>query len=181
MTRAAQRFPLAGLIWLALCCAAHASQVTPTGGQQVTLGWNASADPTVVGYYFYYGTTSGVYTNKIDVGTNTSYAAAGLVAGSTYYFSSTSYNAARIESAHTAEVTYVVPGVLALSHDAAGATTRIQFPVAPTHSYQLQCSTDLVTWTNLWQTPTQMTNGWIEYDEPLSHQTPSRFYRLVLN
>jgi hypothetical protein len=168
------------LTWLTLCSAALGNQGGPPGSQQVTLGWNASQDPTVVGYYLYYGTTTGVYTNKIDAGTNTTFTATGLVAGSTYYFSTTSYNAAGIESSFVPEVSYLVPGILTATQNPANGIMRIQFPVAPAHSYQLQASFDLKSWSNLWLTPTQTTNGWVEYDEPCTNTPSMKFYRLVL-
>lgn len=36
-----------------------------------TLSWTPSPSPTVSGYWLYYGTTSGVYTGQVAVGTNT--------------------------------------------------------------------------------------------------------------
>jgi hypothetical protein len=135
----------------------------------------------VVGYFLYYGTASGAYTNQTDVGTNTTFTVTGLVAGSTYYFSATSYTAAGIESSYVPEVSYIVPGILALTQDLASAIMRVQFPVAPAQSYQLQVSSDLESWSNLWLTPTQTSNGWLEYDEPCTNTIPSRFYRLIQN
>jgi hypothetical protein len=182
-SKAGRWLPHVSLLWLALCCTVLDAQTGPAGLQQVALGWNASPDPTVVGYYFYYGAASGVYTNKADVGTNTAFTASGLVPGTTYYFSSTSYNAARVESGFVPEVSYVVPGILtvAVTENQGNAITRIQFPVAPTHSYQLESSPDLKNWSNLWLTTTQTTNGWLEYDEASSNLIPSRFYRLILH
>jgi hypothetical protein len=151
----------------------------------VTLGWNASSDPTVVGYHVYYGTTSGVYTTKIDVGTNTMFSVSGLVAGTTYYFTETSYNAASVESSYVPEVSWVIPGILtatlipANGIGSTNVTTCIQFPVAPAHSYQLQASSDLNSWSNLWLTPTQTTNGWVQYNEAITNTLSARFYRLI--
>ncbi len=179
--KAARRLLAASLIWLTPCSAALGAQPGPPGSQQVTLGWNASPDPTVVGYYLYYGTTTGVYTNKTDVGTNTTFTVPGLVAGSTYYFNTTSYNAARIESGYVPEVSYIVPGILTVTQSVGSALTRIQFPVAPAHSYQLQASSDLKSWSNLWLTPIETSNAWIEFDEPRTNTIPARFYRLILN
>jgi hypothetical protein len=105
----------APLIWLGLCSAALGNYFALLQAQQVTLGWSASPDPTVVGYYLYYGTTSGIYDNKIDVGTNTTYTVSGLVEGSTNYFTATSYTPARVESSNVAQVSYVVPGILAVA------------------------------------------------------------------
>jgi len=176
--KAAPYLLAASLAWLTLCPAALGSQGS---GQQVTLGWNASPDPTVVGYYLYYGSTSGVYANKINVGTNTTFTVTSLIAGSTNYFTTTSYNAAGVESGYVPEVSYIAPGVLSLTQNPANGTMRVQFPVAPGQSYQLQTSSDLKFWVNLWLSPTVSSNAWIEYDEPLTNSTPSRFYRLILN
>src|ERR1700678_291293 len=161
-----RRFSGACLLWLAFCSVALGVQA-PFGGQQVTLGWSASPDPTVTGYFLYYGTTSGVYTNKIDVGTNTVFTVSGLLAGSTYYFTETSYNAAAVESSYVPEVSYVIPGILTVTLsstnaiDSTNVTMCIQFPVAAAHSYQIQASSDLNSWSNLWLTPTQTSNGWV--------------------
>lgn len=80
----------------------------PVNVGQVTLGWNASTDPTVVGYHLYYGNTSGVYTSEITVGTNTVDTVTGLAAGLNYYFTVTCYNTAGIESGYASEVSYNV-------------------------------------------------------------------------
>jgi hypothetical protein len=139
-----------------------------------------------VGYRIYYGTTSGVYTTKIDVGTNTQFTVSGLVAGTTYYFTETSYNAALVESSFVPEIAWVTPGILTVTLrstnaiDSINTTACIQFPVAPTHSYLLQASSDLNSWSNLWLTPVQTTNGWVQYTEPCTNTLSARFYRLVV-
>jgi hypothetical protein len=97
-----------GLLWAALLWLSLSS--AELGAQSVTVGWDASPDPTVAGYYASYGSESGVYTNKVDVGTNRTFTATGLIAGQTYYFVATSYNAEGIESVPTPELAYLVPG-----------------------------------------------------------------------
>jgi hypothetical protein len=181
MVRNAKMWPcfgVASLIWLLLCSAVFGSQVPPG---QVTLGWNVSPDETVVGYYIYYGTTSGVYTNKMNVGTNTIIAMNGLVAGSTYYFTATSYDSAGMESSFIPEASYVVPGILTVTQNPTNGIIRVLFPVAGEQSYELQASYDLISWSNIWLTQSQAANKWIEYDEPLTNTLPAKFYRLILN
>ena len=73
-----------------------------------TLTWTASTSSTVTGYRIYYGTTSGTYTNHIDVGNITQYAIQTLPAG-TYYFAVTAYDASGGESADSNEVSKAVP------------------------------------------------------------------------
>jgi hypothetical protein len=75
----------------------------------VTLAWNASTDPTVVGYNIYYGGASGNYTNTISAGNTTNLTVSGLVEGNTYYFAATAYNSSCIQSPFSNEVSYMVP------------------------------------------------------------------------
>jgi hypothetical protein len=75
----------------------------------VTLSWNQSSDPIVAGYDIYYGGASGVYTNVIDAGNNTSVTISNLINGATYYFAAATYTAAGAASAQSSEVAYTVP------------------------------------------------------------------------
>ena len=75
----------------------------------VTLAWDPSADPTVSGYRVYYGAATGNYTNLVDVGSATSITLSNLVPAATYYFAATTYSLAGMESAYSAEVSYLVP------------------------------------------------------------------------
>ena len=72
----------------------------------VSLSWNPSADPNVVGYDVYYGTASQVYTTNIDVGQVTNTLINGLADGTTYYFAAVSYDAAGDESIFSNETPY---------------------------------------------------------------------------
>jgi hypothetical protein len=80
----------------------------PASPGLVTLGWNASADPTVVGYHVYFGGVTGNYTNETDVSTNTLTTVTGLFTGATYYFTATSYNASGVESTPAPEISWTV-------------------------------------------------------------------------
>ncbi|MGA2281384.1 MAG: Ig-like domain-containing protein [Verrucomicrobiota bacterium] len=75
----------------------------------VTLVWNASTDPSVVGYNVYYGGASGAYTNEICAGNATNATISGLVEGTTYYFAATTYAVSGRESPFSSEVSYLVP------------------------------------------------------------------------
>jgi hypothetical protein len=134
----------------------------------------------VAGYYLYYGTANGAYQNKIDVGTNTLFTVSGLLAGTTNYFTTTSYDAAGNESDYAPEVSYIVPGILALTQSPNDSIMRIGFVVEAGFFYQLQASSDLDTWSNIWLTPIQTANEWIEHDEPRSETLSARFYRLMV-
>jgi len=79
------------------------------GAGSVTLGWNASSDPTVTGYYLYYGSQSTTYTNRLSAGNATSKTVSNLVNGLTYYFVVTAYTSTGLESDPSNEVSYSVP------------------------------------------------------------------------
>jgi hypothetical protein len=58
--------------------------VTAQTGNSVTLLWNASTNPGVVGYRVHYGTASGNYTQNKDVGNIIGTTVSTLTAGQTY-------------------------------------------------------------------------------------------------
>ena len=100
---------------MSLCCALLLSvlmhfQALAAG--TVTLAWNPSTDPLVVGYSIYYGGASGTYTNEISIGNATNVTISGLIPGTTYYFVATTYTAADLESPFSDEVSYGVPLVV---------------------------------------------------------------------
>jgi hypothetical protein len=78
-------------------------------GQSVSLAWRPDPSGTAAGYYIYYGTTSGNYPARIDVGTNTVVTLSGLTPGQTDYFVVTAYNSARIEGPPSNQASFVVP------------------------------------------------------------------------
>jgi len=74
----------------------------------IKLAWDASSDPTVTGYWVYYGTQPGIYENYQDTGSVSSnpvsYTLDGLVKGRTYYIVITAYDQYRNESDFSDEV-----------------------------------------------------------------------------
>jgi hypothetical protein len=157
------------------CNAARASQ-------SASLAWAPEINSGVAGYAFYVGTNNGVYTSRFDVGTNTDITLTGLKEGSTNYFAVTAYNSARMESPASVQVSYLVPGLVRLAPPAQhGSPVTISFPVAMGQWYELQASTNLVTWTNLWQTSISTSNAWVSYQDPHTSSYSRRFYRLILN
>src|SRR5208283_159862 len=67
------------------------------------LAWNANTDPIVTGYNIYFWIKGGFSTNKVSVGNATSVTISNLVAGATYYFATTTYDASGLESPFSAE------------------------------------------------------------------------------
>jgi outer membrane biosynthesis protein TonB len=83
-----------------------ASSFAAQGAQSVSLAWNPNADPSIVGYRYHEGTSSGNYSKSIDVGSANSATVSSLSAGQTYFFMVTSYNASAQESAASNQVSF---------------------------------------------------------------------------
>jgi hypothetical protein len=94
------------LIWglIILVCSAFEVEAAV-----VTLAWDLSSSPNIAGYRLHSGTTSGVYSQTIEVGNVTSTLVSNLVAGKTYFFVVTAYNTKGVESAPSKEVSYLAP------------------------------------------------------------------------
>lgn len=76
---------------------------------EVTLSWDKNAESDVAGYKVFSGTSSGNYTNSIDVGNWTTCTISGLQEGKTYYYAAKAYNTAGQESGFSNEVSYSPP------------------------------------------------------------------------
>jgi len=146
----------------------------------VSLEWSPNTDPSVAGYNVYYGAASRAYTNVVDVGTSPTTEVGGLVEGGTYYFAVTAYDDFGDESDYSVETVYIVPGYLTLTPGTnPGDPFQVRFPVAPSHWYELQVSTDLRNWSTIWQV-IGVANTWAEFDAPVINSTP-QFFRVVLH
>lgn len=161
-----------------------------SAAQSVTLGWDPSPDPSVVGYYVHFGTASYDYSGLVDAGDATTATVSGLDAGQTYYFAVTAYNQLRIESQPSGEISYKVPapitvpppiaGQLRIVQGAAsGGPPRLQFLVPPTYQYEVYASEDLRSWKKIYGSISLSTN-WIEFTDSRGARLPKCFYRLVL-
>jgi hypothetical protein len=73
---------------------------------QVTLQWDATPDPQMVGYKVYYGSASRQYSVTVNAGTSTTAAFSRLRDAQIYYFTVTAYDASGKESAFSNEVSY---------------------------------------------------------------------------
>ncbi|MBV8901040.1 MAG: fibronectin type III domain-containing protein, partial [Verrucomicrobia bacterium] len=82
---------------------------TAQTAQSVSLVWDANPESDVAGYRVHYGTSSGNYSQSVDVGNVTATTISNLAAGQTYYFVTTDYNTAGLESLPSNEVAYTVP------------------------------------------------------------------------
>lgn len=149
----------------------------------VTLNWRPSPDADATGYKIYYGTASGSYTHSVAVGPVTNAVVSNLCAGVTYYFAAkTVYAASGEESAFSSETSYIPTGVLKLTRSTtAGGAAQINFPVEPGHWYEVQATTNLVTWTTIGQTGLATSNSWVQTGDPAGGGFTARYYRLVLH
>ena len=109
---------------------------TARGAQNVSLGWDRSADTNVVGYYLYFGTTNGNYSSRINVGSNTTATISGLTGRSvTYYFAATSYDSTGMESPLSNQASFMTssnagPSLASLS----GLSANVFTPVIVTNT-----------------------------------------------
>ena len=94
-------------------------------GRTVTLVWDPSPDATVTGYFLYAGTASGVYSNKMDAGSQTNCTVAGLISGTNYFFACTAYTEnQQLESPFSNEVSYNVVAKAVITNNAVALTVQ---------------------------------------------------------
>jgi len=75
----------------------------------VTLAWDKSIDPRVVGYNIYEGGVTHSYTNLVNAGDNNSITISNLIVGRVYFFAATCYYITGLESQFSTEISYTVP------------------------------------------------------------------------
>jgi hypothetical protein len=101
----------------------------------VSLTWDASDSPNIVGYKVYIGTASNNYSNPITIGNQTYYIISGLTSG-TYYFAVSAYDASN-ESDKSNEVVKFIP---------------VEVPSVPTITLTIVPSITATTATIVWVT-----------------------------
>jgi hypothetical protein len=92
-----------------LACMVGLVQLTSLATQNLTLAWNPSAGPNVVGYKIYYGTACRKYDSTVSVGNVTTTTIPGLVEGAKYFFAVTACDVSNQESFLSDEVVIVIP------------------------------------------------------------------------
>jgi hypothetical protein len=90
----------------------------------INLVWDANNETDLVGYLVYYGTTSGNYTHRIDVGNISQHTFIDLQDGVTYYIAVTAYDVNGNESDYSVELSHPV-----------GVLNSPSIPAAPNSSY----------------------------------------------
>jgi hypothetical protein len=84
--------------WLA------SAAVSPAEAASITVMWDPSPDPEVIGYQVYVGVKSGLYTWAYDVGHQISFVFVEAVEGRRYYFTVAAYAPGPLVGARSAEV-----------------------------------------------------------------------------
>jgi Big-like domain-containing protein len=97
------------------------------GARSLTLAWDPSPGPYVIGYMLYYGEASTLYTEALDVGNRTNATVLALAEGHRYYFAVSAYIASGLESDLSSEVQYTVPGG-AFNNQPIGNESSISLP-----------------------------------------------------
>lgn len=150
--------------------------VTLPGQYSVSLAWNKSPSPSVTSYRLYYGGVSGNYTNSVLVGNVTSNTVAGLTGGVTYFFATTAYDAAGMESTFSNEISFT-PGNPTLQ---IGVLTNRQAVLKVNgliaHTYQILTSTNLTSWSVI-GTVTLGVGGSTNFTDTSAPSFTKRFYR----
>jgi hypothetical protein len=157
----------------------------PPPNYLVTLGWNPSPDTNAVGYLILWGTSSGAYTNQMDVGSTNSATVTGLATNVIYYFCVAAYDATGQESAPSNEIATTpwnpaVAPTLSLGPQSTGSTNAglcLSFQGYAGNTYVIQASQDLQHWEAL-STTNCVSDGLIIFADTDMTNYPCRFYRV---
>jgi hypothetical protein len=157
-----------------------------TSGVPLTLAWDPSTDPTVIGYRVYQGGASDSYTNVEDIGILTIVAVSNLLVGATYYFAVTSYDVTGLESAFSGEISFTVPtsstspsslpGSLLIKQNSYGQTVLSGTGSAGS-VFIIQASQDFSSWVAIGSV-TIDPSGAFQFIDPDNGPALARFYRL---
>jgi hypothetical protein len=168
---------LEGILFLALLYnPVQALSVALPSPHRVTLAWEHSPSPEVVGYRVYYGAASGDYTNSIVVGDRTTITVPGLAGGVTNYFAVTAYDANSVESMFSNEIIFVpgLPGIKIVVTPTGEVRLTLKGLIGRT--YDVEVTEDFTTWTVM-ATLTLGANGSLEFTDKSAASFPRRFYR----
>lgn len=111
--------------------------------------WNASTSPDVASYYVYYGSTSGVYIDTVNVGNVIAYSLTGLTENVTYYIAIRTKDNAGNMSSYSSEFStrcYVASPSAPTGFSSATLTTSsilwMWTPISNASTYYVYCATD---------------------------------------
>lgn len=94
-----------------ITCKNSSDPASSADGGMITIAWDSSTDPKLVGYRVFYGTSPGKYRNCIDVGKGTKsspkvikYTLTGLIRGKRYYIAIIAYDTFNNQSEFSKEI-----------------------------------------------------------------------------
>lgn len=153
----------------------------------LTLAWNPSPSPEIVGCHLYYGTASGQYTNTVVVGNVTNVTISGLSAGVTYYFAITAVDASGQESDFSNEISYqkeptqqALPAARLKILNVSDGQVVLNVTGPASHAYYIEATEDFTTWTVI-GTVTVDASGSNEFVDAGAADHSQRFYRAQEN
>jgi hypothetical protein len=144
----------------------------------LTLTWDPSPSPEVVGYHLYYGAESGNYTNSIVLSNVTTATVSGLLSGVTYYFALTAVGSDGQESDFSNEVSYRrdLQSAQMQIHGVSGGQFMLTVTGPVGRTYEIEATQDFLTWTVI-GTVTLGANGAQDFTDTNAMNFPQRFYR----
>jgi len=159
--------------------------LSPVGAAQaeraVTLAWDRSTSSGVTGYYVYVLEENTTAPSRVMVGNTNQVTIATLKEGLKYSFTVTAFNATGLESVPSNGAMFVVPVPITMTaNNSTNGLWRIQFQGAPGRTYDVEASSDLRTWTTIWQTGLISVYAPLEFEDPASGVLSARFYRLLV-
>ncbi len=177
-----------GLMWMSvavLSLSLSNSTLFAVAAGSLTLAWDPSSDPTVVGYRLYQGLQPQDFTNVVDVSSNLQVTVSNLVPGVTYFFAVTAYDSTGLESAFSGVISYTIPTsaprpdpLLTLSIFENDSNQAVLTGTGTAGSvYDVYAALDLSTWMVI-GTVTVDPTGHFGFTDQLSYAIPWRFYRL---
>ena len=148
--------------------------------ETISLTWIPSSSPEARGYAVYYGTASGSYDYRFDVGTNTTATMSNLAEGLTYYFVVVTVDSNSDESMPSNEASYSAPEkpLAFTSIESRNGQAVLTWTAVPGKAYQIEFTTDLAR--PLWRPLGSVTA--LSRDTTFADRgsAPRRYYRIRL-
>jgi hypothetical protein len=170
-----------GLAALVGGCSILAANTALSSIASVSLLWDASTSPGIIGYNLYYGTASHVYTSEVPLNDVTNASLNSLSVGTTYYFAVTAVDSLGLESTYSNEQVFTVAsGTPVVQIGIVNGKITLTGFASVGATYNVMASQDLKSWSVIGSV-TGATNGAIRYTDPTGHSLPSRYYLLKAN
>ncbi len=172
------------LLFVLGCNLAQAVTLPQSDTYSLTLVWNPSPSPEIIGCHLYYGTVSGQYTNTVVVGNVTTVTLSGLLPEVTYFFVITAIDSDGQESDFSNEISYrtelppnPLPSAQLQIHSTADGQVVLGMTGPAGQTYDIEATEDFTAWTVI-GTAIMNPIGVVEFTDPGAADFSQRFYRL---